>query len=143
MGILIIEKALEKAIQVNLDLVEIAPNSTPPVCKLMDYGKYKYELQREKKKNKKKQHVVNTKEIRLRPMISDHDLLTKLTKAKNFLLDGCKLKFTVMFRGRERSRLEAGEELLERVVQILEDIGKVEKEPDTEANRMTLIMAPK
>jgi translation initiation factor IF-3 len=109
----------------------------------LDYGKFRYELQRELKKNKKKQHVISVKEIRLRPRISDHDLLTKLTKAKQFLLDGSKLKFTVMFRGRERARMEAGEELLNRVIQILEDLAKVEKEPDTEANRMTLIMAPK
>lgn len=109
----------------------------------MDYGKYRYELQREQKKNRKKQHTVSVKEIRLRPRISDHDLLTKLTKAKRFLADGCKLKFTVMFRGRERARMEAGEVLLNRVIQILEDLAKIEKAPDTEANRMTLIMTPK
>ena len=109
----------------------------------MDYGKYLYELQREKKKLKKKQHVVNVKEIRLRPAISDHDLLTKLTKAKNFLEDGCKLKFTVMFRGRERSRMDIGADLLKRVVDVLDEIAKIEKAPDVEANRMTLIMSPR
>ena len=121
----------------DLDLVEIVPNAKPPVCKIMDYGKFLYELQRDKKKLKKKQHVINVKEIRLRPAISDHDLLTKLTKAKNFLEDGCKLKFTVMFRGRERSRMDIGAELLKRVVDVLDEIAKIEKSPDVEANRMT------
>ena len=124
-------------------MVEIVPNSKPPVCKIMDYGKYLYEMQREKKKLKKKQHVINVKEIRLRPAISDHDLLTKLKKAKNFLEDGCKLKFTVMFRGRERSRMDIGADLLKRVVDILDEIAKIEKAPDVEANRMTLIMSPR
>ncbi len=126
-----------------MDLVEIAPNANPPVCKLLDYGKFKYEQQREQKRNRKKQHTVSVKEIRLRPSISDHDLLTKLTKAKQFLGEGCKLKFTVMFRGRERARMETGEVLLNRVIEILEDLAKIEKAADTEANRMTLIMSPK
>ena len=134
---------MDRANSVDLDLVEIVPNANPPVCKIMDYGKYLYELQREKKKLKKKQHVVNVKEIRLRPAISDHDLLTKLTKAKNFLEDGCKLKFTVMFRGRERSRMDIGADLLKRVVDVLDEIAKIEKAPDIEANRMTLIMSPR
>ena len=134
---------MDKANSLDLDLVEIVPNSKPPVCKIMDYGKYLYEMQREKKKLKKKQHVIIVKEIRLRPAISDHDLLTKLTKAKNFLEDGCKIKFTVMFRGRERSRMDIGSDLLKRVVGILDEIAKIEKAPDVEANRMTLIMSPR
>ena len=109
----------------------------------MDYGKYLYEQQRERKKLKKKQHVINVKEIRLRPAISDHDLLTKLTKAKNFLEDGCKLKFTVMFRGRERARMDIGRSLLDRVVGILDEIAKIEKTPDVEGSRMILIMSPR
>ena len=92
-----------KAEQIGLDLVEIAPNSTPPVCKLIDFGKFRFEQEKKKKLSKKKQHVVQLKEIRLRPQISDHDLLTKLTKAQKFLANGAKLKFTVMFRGRELS----------------------------------------
>ena len=143
LGIHIIEKAVEKANSLDLDLVEIVPNAKPPVCKIMDYGKYLYEQQREKKKLKKKQHVIHVKEIRLRPAISDHDLLTKLTKAKNFLEDGCKVKLTVMFRGRERYRMDIGRDLLDRVVEVLDEIAKIEKAPDVESNRMTLIMAPK
>jgi translation initiation factor IF-3 len=140
---MLLYKALELSIQKDLDLVEVSPNANPPVCKILDYGKFRYQIQREKKKFKKKQHIVHVKEIRLRPAISDHDLLTKLTKAKHFIEDGCKLKFTVFFRGRERSRMDTGLVLLERVIEILDDFAKVEKSPDTEANKMTLIMVPK
>jgi len=140
---MLLYKALELSIEKDLDLVEVSPNANPPVCKILDYGKFRYQIQREKKKVKKKQHIVQVKEIRLRPAISDHDLLTKLTKAKNFIENGCKLKFTVFFKGRERSRMDTGLVLLERVIEILDDYAKVEKTPDTEANKMTLIMVPK
>ncbi len=138
-----IEKALLKAEQKGLDLVEISPNSSPPVCKIIDFGKYRFELEKKKKLNKKKQHVVQLKEIRLRPQISDHDLLTKLTKAQKFLASGAKLKFTVMFRGREMARMDVGFKLLERVSEILEDVAKIDKAPETEGRRMTQIMSPR
>jgi translation initiation factor IF-3 len=123
--------------------VEISPNAKPPVCKIMDYGKYRYEQQKKLKQNKKKQHIVHLKEIRLRPHIDDHDLLTKLNKAQKFLTEGSKMKFTVMFRGREMARMDIGRELLDRVVNTLSDIAKVEKAPETEGRRMILIMVPK
>ena len=136
------EKALQKAEASGLDLVEIAPKSNPVVCKLIDYGKYKFEREKKKKQNKKKQHIIQVKEIRLRPAISDHDLLIKLTKAQKFLAAGAKLKFTVMFRGREMSRMDIGTNLLERVAEILEDVAKIEKAPETEGRRMTQMMSP-
>ena len=143
LGIFVIEKALLKAEKSGLDLVEIAPNSTPPVCKLIDFGKYRFEQEKKKKLSKKKQHVVQLKEIRLRPQISDHDLLTKLTKAQKFLASGAKLKFTVMFRGREMARMDVGTQLLARVSEILEDVAKIDKVPETEGRRMTQIMSPR
>ena len=132
-----------KAEQIGLDLVEIAPNSTPPVCKLIDFGKFRFEQEKKKKLSKKKQHIVQLKEIRLRPQISDHDLLTKLTKAQKFLANGAKLKFTVMFRGREMSRMDVGNQLLERVAEVLEDVAKIDKLPETEGRRMIQIMSPR
>ncbi|MBC8196895.1 MAG: translation initiation factor IF-3 [Candidatus Marinimicrobia bacterium] len=143
LGIFVIEKALLKAEQIGLDLVEISPNSSPPVCKIIDFGKYRFELEKKKKLNKKKQHIVQLKEIRLRPQISDHDLLTKLTKAQKFLANGAKLKFTVMFQGREMARMDVGFKLLERVSEILEDVAKIDKAPETEGRRMTQIMSPR
>ena len=111
-GVVTIRDALNKADEAGLDLVEIAQNVDPPVCKILDFGKYRYEIQKQKKNNKKKQHVVQVKEIRVRPNTGDHDLLTKLNKAQKFIESGAKLKVTVMFRGREMSRKEAGMELL-------------------------------
>ena len=101
-------EGLKKADNLNLDLVEISPNTNPPVCKILDYGKYIYEKQKLDKKNRKKQHVIHVKEIRIRPNTGDHDLLTKLARAKKFLESGDKVKITVMYRGREMARKEAG-----------------------------------
>lgn len=142
-GIVSLGEALNRASAKNLDLVEIAPDATPPVCKILDYGKFRYEKQKKHKLNMKKQHVVQVKEIRLRPNTGDHDLLTKLTKAKKFIEDGSKLKVTVMFRGREMAKIEMGLALLERVADVLDDIAKIEKAPETEGRRMSLIMAPR
>jgi len=136
-----LEKALQKADYTGFDLVEISPDSDPVVCKLIDYGKFKFEREKKKKQDKKKQHVIQVKEIRLRPAISDHDLLIKLTKAQKFLASGAKLKFTVLFRGREMSRMDIGSNLLKRVAEILEDVAKIEKNPETEGRRMTQIMS--
>jgi translation initiation factor IF-3 len=109
----------------------------------MDFGKFRYERQKQKKMNKKNQHVIQLKEIRIRPNTGDHDLLTKLNKAQKFLSNGAKLKVTVMFRGREMSRKEAGRELLERVVNILDDIAKIDKEASLEGRRMSIILSPR
>ena len=126
-----------------MDLVEISPNVDPPVCKILDFGKFRYEKQKQKKLNKKKQHVVQVKEIRIRANTGDHDLLTKLNKAQKFIGAGSKLKVTVMFRGREMSRQEAGMTLLKRVTEILEDVAKIEKEANMEGRRMSIILSPR
>jgi len=126
-----------------LDLVEISPNVDPPVCKILDFGKFRYERQKQKKINKKKQHVIQLKEIRIRPNTGDHDLLTKLNKAQKFISAGAKLKITVMFRGREMSRQEAGMDLLKRVSKILEDVAKIDKEASMEGRRMSIILSPR
>ena len=119
-GITSVQAALERAERVGLDLVEISDKSDPPVCKILDFGKFRYELQKQKKMMKKNQHVIQVKEIRVRPNTDDHDLLTKMNKAQKFLLSGDKLKVTVMFRGREMSRKEAGRELLDRVINVID-----------------------
>ena len=142
-GVVTIKDALYKAEQAGLDLVEIAQNVDPPVCKILDFGKYRYEIQKQKKVNKKKQHVIQVKEIRIRPNTGDHDLLTKLNKAQKFIASGAKLKITVMFRGREMSRKEAGMALLNRVTQILEDVAKIDKPASMEGRRMSIILSPR
>ncbi len=142
-GVVTIKDALYKAEQAGLDLVEIAQNVDPPVCKILDFGKYRYEIQKQKKVNKKKQHVIQVKEIRIRPNTGDHDLLTKLNKAQKFIASGAKLKITVMFRGREMSRKEAGMALLNRVTEILEDVAKIDKPASMEGRRMSLILSPR
>lgn len=142
-GITSVHVALERAEGVGLDLVEISDKSDPPVCKILDYGKFRYELQKQKKMMKKNQHVIQVKEIRVRPNTDDHDLLTKMNKAQKFLLSGDKLKVTVMFRGREMSRKEAGRELLDRVINILEDVAIVDKGASLEGRRMSVILSPR
>ena len=142
-GIVSISDALTRAENTGLDLVEISENSSPPVCKILDFGKYRYEIQKQKKINKKKQHVVQLKEIRIRPNTGDHDLLTKLNKAQKFIASGAKLKITVMFRGREMARKEAGMDLLTRVTNILEDVAKIDKEASMEGRRMSIILSPR
>ena len=142
-GVVTIRDALYKAEQAGLDLVEISPNVDPPVCKILDFGKYQYERQKQKKINKKKQHVIQVKEIRIRPNTGDHDLITKLNKAQKFISNGAKLKITVMFRGREMARKEAGMELLKRVVKILDDVAKIDKEASMEGRRMSMILSPR
>ena len=127
---------------VGLDLMELSPDSNPPVCKIIDYGKYRYEKQREKKLNKKKQHVIHVKEIRVRPNIGQHDLITKLKKIQKFLLNGDKLKITVMFRGREMGRMEDGVKILDEVIDGLSEISKIDKKPSTEGRRISVVLSP-
>ena len=138
-----IAKALDMANNADLDLVEIVPNSNPPVCKILNFGKYRYDQERQKKINKKKQHVINIKEIRIRPNTGKHDLIIKINKGQKFLLKGDKLKVTVMFRGREFLRTEAGYQLLEQVKDILSEISIVDKEPNLQGKRLSLILSPK
>ncbi|MFQ6604699.1 MAG: translation initiation factor IF-3 [Fidelibacterota bacterium] len=142
-GIVSIETALQTARETGLDLVEVAPNAKPPVCKILDYGKIKYEAKKKKQASKKKQHVVKLKEVRIRPHIDVHDLETKLNQGIKFLQEGCKLKVTVMFRGREMSRLDLGDLLMDRVKAILEDVAVIEKENGLEGRSMSTIFIAK
>ena len=139
-GILNIEDALNKAKSIGLDLIEIAPEAKPPVCKILDHGKLKYEKKKKKAQNKKKQHVIKLKEIRLRPRIEEHDLMTKLNQGRKFLEDGCKLKVTLMFRGRELARVDLGKVVMEKVIEQLSDIAEIEKDVPLEGRRMSMIL---
>ena len=135
--------AYQAAIERHLDLVEIAPAGRPPVCKIMDYGKYRYEQQKRDKEARKKQRVFDIKEVKLRPGIEYHDFDVKLKNAVRFLEDGDKVKATIMFRGRELSHPELGEELLKKLEARLTEIAIVEKRPKLEGKNMIMIIAPK
>ncbi len=141
-GIVSIEEARERAADVGLDLVEVAPEARPPVCKLMDYGKFRYEAQRKAREARKKQHVTQLKEVKMRPGIEDHDYDFKTRHARRFIDEGNKVKLTMMFRGRQMSHPELGLEVLKRVMADLEDIAKVESQPSMEGRTMTMVLAP-
>lgn len=144
LGIVNIDEAISKAQDVGLDLVEVAPNASPPVCKIFDFGKIKYEAKKKLQNSKKKQHVIKIKELRVRPGIGDHDLQTKMNMGRKFLLDGCKLKITVMFRGRELSRVDdLGDSILARVKALLEDIAEPEEQSELEGRRISLMYIAK
>lgn len=142
-GIVPIRKALEIAYEKKLDLVKIAPNAKPPVCRIMDYGKYKYELAKKEKEARKNQKVINIKEIRLTPSIEDHDLNVKAKRAIEFLQDGDKVKVSVRFRGRELGHTDIGKEVLLQFAQLTSEVGVVEKEPKLEGKSMAMYLAPK
>lgn len=137
------DDALTMAQDIGLDLMEVSPNSDPPVCRILNYGKLKYEEKKKIQINKKKQHVIKIKEIRLRPRIEDHDLMTKLNMGKKFLSDGCKLKITLIFRGRELSRIDLGKIVMDRVLAELDEIAEVEKDIPLEGRRMSVILISK
>ena len=137
------DDALTMAQDIGLDLMEVSPNSDPPVCRILNYGKLKYEEKKKIQINKKKQHVIKIKEIRLRPRIEDHDLMNKLNMGKKFLSDGCKLKITLIFRGRELSRIDLGKDVMDRVIQELAEIAEIEKDIPLEGRRMSVIMTSK
>ena len=143
LGVVAIEVALQKAEDAGLDLMEVAPDANPPVCKIVDHGKLKYEEKKKQQQSKKKQHIVKVKEIRLRPRIEDHDLMTKLNHGRKFLQDGAKLKVTLMFRGRELSRIDLGKIVMERVLEELADVAEVEKDIPLEGRRMSIILNAK
>ena len=143
LGVVPIEVAIDKAKEVGLDLIEVAPNSKPPVCRILDYGKLRYEEKKRQQLSKKKQHIIKIKEIRLRPQIDDHDLLTKLNQGRKVLLDGAKLKVTLMFRGREMSRVDLGKIVMEKVLEELSDVAEVEKDIPLEGRRMSMILNTK
>jgi translation initiation factor IF-3 len=138
-----IKFALEKAQEAGLDLVEIAPNSEPPVCKLLDYGKYKFQAQKKAAEARKKQKVVEVKEIKLRPMIDDHDYDVKMRSMQRFFEEGDKVKVTLRFRGREMAHQELGYKLLDRVKGDTLKIAKVEQEPRFEGRQVVMVLAPR
>lgn len=128
--------------EVGLDLVEVAPNANPPVCKVMDYGKYLYEQQKKQQEAKKKQVKVQIKEIKVRPKTDENDLQTKLRHIKRFLDGGDRCKVTVFFRGRELAHKEKGLEVLERIAKEVEEVAKIEQTPKFEGRTMTMLLAP-
>ena len=140
-GIVSIEKALESAEENNVDLVLVAPNSKPVVCKLMNYGKYKFEQAKKEKESRKNQKAVEIKEIRVTPNIEEHDFNFKSKNAKKFLEDGNKVRITVRFRGREVNNVKAGEVVLEKFIEELQDVAQVEKKPKLEGKNMFIILA--
>ena len=142
-GILSLEEAREKADEEGLDLVEVAPDSRPPVVKLMDYGKWRYEQAKAARQARRKQHVIQVKEVKFRPGIEDHDYEFKRRHARRFLEEGNKVKVTMMFRGRQVTHPEVGMEILERLTEELEDVGKVEQPATFEGRIMTLVLAPR
>ena len=141
-GIVETENALAIAREKNLDLVEVAPEARPPVCKILDYGKHKYLAKKKEHDARKKQHQVVIKEVRVRPKIDEHDLQTKLRKAREFLGHGDKVQVNMLFRGREHGFRDRGMEVMLRIKEELSDAAKIEREPKMEGNRLVMIMAP-
>jgi len=143
LGIMSREEALGIAEEKNLDLVCIAPKAEPPVCKILDYGKFKYDQQKKEKEAKKKQHTTQVKEIRLSTFIEDHDIMVKAKTGAKFLKDGNKLKVSLRFRGRERDYVSRGQEVMAKFAEAVSDVGDVEKQPKFEGRSLTMILTPK
>lgn len=141
-GVINTKEALYKARNAGLDLVEVAPGSKPPVCRIMDYGKWLYQQKRKAKLSQKKQHTVTLKEIRLRPEIGDHDRDIKVNHARKFLEKGDKVQFTLRFRGREMMHADHGRELMNCILEQIEDIATVERKPLMQGRRMIMVVAP-
>lgn len=141
-GIVSIKQALEIAQDADLDLIEISPQANPPVCKVLDFGKYKYEIQKRKNEAKKNQKTVNIKELKLRPAIDTHDYDVKIKQAKKFLSQGDKVKFTLRFKGRELSANNMGKQLLDKIIEDLDLVGKVDSEPKLEGRQMSMMISP-
>lgn len=142
-GVLPIREALARAAEAGLDLLEISPNAVPPVCKLTDFGKFKYEQQKKKNEAKKKQKVIEIKEIKMRPNIDDHDYGVKMRAMVAFLEEGDKVKVTLRFRGREMAHMDLGAKVLERVRTELDERAKVEQMPRVEGRQMVMVLTPK
>ena len=144
MGIMETKEALRVAEEADLDLVEVSPDARPPVCKIMDFGKYKYEQSKRIKESRKKQHVTQLKEIRFKtPKISDHDLEYRADQARGFLKQGNKVKVVVRYRGREMAHIELGQQKLDLMAELLEDAGTIEKRPRLEGRSMSMVLMPK
>ena len=142
-GVLSVEEGIEQAIEAGLDLVEVSPNADPPVCKILDYGKYKYEEQKKRNEARKKQKTIEVKEIKMRPGIDVHDFDVKMRSIRKFLTAGDKVKVTIRFRGREMSHQELGMKVLDRVREQLLEEAKVEQFPKMEGRMMIMVIAPK
>jgi translation initiation factor IF-3 len=142
-GVVSSEEALEMAYEAGYDLVEVSPNADPPVCKILDYGKYKYEEQKKAAEARKKQKTIDVKEIKMRPGIDVHDYEVKMRSARRFLDDGDKVKVTIRFRGREMAHQELGMKVLDRVREDLDELAKVEQSPIKEGRLMTMVIAPR
>ena len=143
LGILSIDEAMNKAEELGLDLVELQPNADPPVCKILDYGKHKYQAQKRANEARKKQKIIEVKEIKLRPNIDQHDYQVKMKAVRKFIDGGDKVKITLRFRGREMAHVELGTDLLTRVQEDIDDFAKIESMPKMEGRQMTMILAPK
>ena len=142
LGAMPLNKAIELAKQEGLDLIEISPNANPPVCKIMDMGKYKYDLQKKANQAKKKQKTVSLKEIKLRPGTEAHDYNFKIKNAKKFISKGDKVKFTIKFKGREMQHTNLGKELMNKIIEETKDIAKVESNPKFEGRQMVMVLSP-
>ncbi len=143
LGVMAPEEGLKLAQQAGLDLVEVAPMAKPPVCRIMDFSKYKYEQEKKEKEARKKQHAIHIKEIRLKPKIGDHDYLVKLSFIKKFLERGDKVKVTLLFRGREMAHPELGTRVLERLKADIIEVAQIEKPPLREGRAVIMVVAPK
>ncbi|MGI6698678.1 MAG: translation initiation factor IF-3 [Clostridia bacterium] len=143
LGIMSAKEAQKAAYDRQLDLVKVAPHAKPPVCRIMDYGKYKYETSKKEREAKKNQKVINIKEVRLSPTIEKHDLEVKRRNAEKFLLSGDKVKVSIRFRGRQLSHTEIGHSIMEKFAGDLEELAVVEKKPKMEGKNMIMIMSPK
>ena len=143
LGILLTREALDRARSVGMDLMEVAPNENPPVCKIMDFGKWKYQQQKKEHQVRKKQHVHEMKELRMRPKTDTHDIQIKLDRAREFLGEGSKVQFTMIFRGREQLHQDIGRGIFREILTKLDDVAKIEREARMEGRRMIMILSPK
>jgi translation initiation factor IF-3 len=142
LGIFQTDKALSMAQDQGLDLVEISPNAKPPVCKIMDYGKYKYQQQKKQHENKKHQVKIQVKEVKVRPNIDDHDLMVKIKHVRRFLEGNDKAKVSVQFRGRENLHVDRGEQVVDKIIEEVKDLGEAESRPKKEGKTLSVILAP-
>jgi translation initiation factor IF-3 len=142
-GVVSLREGLDMAAEVGLDLVEVSPNADPPVCKILDFGKFKYEIQKKKAEARKKQKVIEVKEVKLRPNIDDNDYDVKMRAMRKFIHEGDKVKITLRFRGREMAHQHLGMQLLDKVREQLDEVAKVESHPRMEGRQMVMVMAPR
>jgi len=142
-GVISVQEGIDIAFDAGLDLVEVSPRANPPVCKVLDYGKYKYQAQKKANEARKKQKVIEVKEIKMRPGIDEHDYQVKMRSVRKFLDHGDKVKMTIRFRGREMAHQELGMKVLDRVREDVDELAKVEQFPKTEGRMMTMVIAPR